>query len=344
MSPLVAQRLRLGRPCRGAWPSPCRLTPWRVLLALALWVSVGTTQVRDLTVWLQELRAEALGQGIRAQTFDTALAGVQLLPRVLELDRRQPEETLTYAQYLERVLSTARVQRGTRLFHEHRALLQEIGSKYGVPPQVIVALWGVETDFGRVTGNFSVLGALTTLAYDGRRSAFFRRELLHALQIVEAGHVRPEAMTGSWAGAMGQNQFMPSSFIQYAVDYDGDGRRDIWTTLPDVFASTANYLARAGWRWNAPWGHRVALPPGLDPALYTGQISKSLPEWQHLGLRRVDGGAFPSDQDTAALVIPGTGTGLTFLVYDNYQVFLKWNRSTYFALTVGQFADQLGGR
>jgi peptidoglycan lytic transglycosylase B len=301
----------------------------------------GMAQQHDFASWLQELRAEALTLGIRPRTLDTALTGLRPLPRVLELDRKQPEDTLTYAQYLERTLPASRVQKGLRLLNEHRALLQEIGTKYGVPPGVIVALWGMETDFGRATGNFSVLASLATLAYDGRRSALFRRELLEALKIVDAGHVRPEAMTGSWAGAMGQNQFMPSSFMQYAVDYDGDGRRDIWTTVADVFASTANYLASSGWHTREPWGHRVVLPTAFDVATNAGQPGKTLVDWQALGVRRADGGAFPAEIASASLVLPSGAASPAFLVYPNYQVFLKWNRSQYFALTVGQFADQL---
>lgn len=302
----------------------------------------GMAQQRDFATWLQELRAEAVALGIRPQTLDAALTGLRPLPRVIELDRKQPEDTLTYAQYLERTLPAARVQKGLRLLNEHRALLQEIGTKYDVPPGIIVALWGMETDFGRTTGNFPVLASLATLAYDGRRSALFRRELLEALKIVDAGHVRTEAMTGSWAGAMGQNQFMPSSFMQYAVDYDGDGRRDIWTTLADVFASTANYLASSGWHAREPWGHRVVLPADFDVASNAGQPARTLAAWQALGVRRADDGTFPTEIESASLVLPSGASTPAFLVYPNYQVLLKWNRSHYFALTAGQFADQLG--
>jgi membrane-bound lytic murein transglycosylase B len=298
-------------------------------------------QQRDFTAWLQELRAEAVTLGIRPQTLDAALTGLRPLMRVIELDRKQPEDTLTYAQYVERTLPASRVQKGLRLLHEHRALLQEIGIKYDVPPGLIVALWGIETDFGRATGNFPVLASLATLAYDGRRSAFFRHELLEALKIVDAGHVRPEAMTGSWAGAMGQTQFMPSSFMQYAVDYNGDGRCDIWTTLADVFASTANYLASSGWHGREPWGHRVVLPADFAVPTSTAESSKALSAWQALGVRRADGGALPVEIESASLVLPSGATSPAFLVYPNYQVLLKWNRSHYFALTVGQFTDQL---
>jgi len=329
--------------------SRCHLHSLGMLACICLavmfaWSDTAMAPERGFAVWLQDLRAEAISLGIRKQTLDAALTGLQPLPRVLELDRKQPEETLTYAQYLERTLPAARVQKGRRLLNEHRALLQEIGTKYGVPPSVIVALWGMETDFGRMTGNFSVLASLATLAYDGRRSALFRRELLDALSIVDAGHVRPEAMTGSWAGAMGPNQFMRSSFLQYAVDYNGDGRRDIWTTLADVFASTANYLARSGWQERAAWGYRVVLPAGFEAPPSSDQMRRPRAAWQALGVYRADGGVLPDAPEPALLVLPGGVTGPAFLVYQNYQVLLKWNRSAYFALTVGQFADQLAAR
>jgi len=314
---------------------------WALVVA---WGETGMAQDRDFATWLRELRTEAAGLGIRAPTLDAALSGLRPLPRVIELDRKQPEDTLTYAQYMERMLPASRVQKGLQRLREHRALLQPISARYGIPPGVIVALWGMETDFGRLTGNFPVLAALATLAYDGRRSALFRRELLAALQIVEAGHVRPEVMTGSWAGAMGQNQFMPSSFLQYAVDYDGDGRRDIWTTLADIFASTAHYLARSGWQAHTAWGHRVVLPAHFVMPASSDELSQPCAAWQALGVHRMDGGVLPDGSEPALLVLPGGETGPAFLTYQNYQVFLKWNRSTYFALTVGQFADQLDGK
>ena len=312
---------------------------------LLLWVAVGSAQPGDFAVWLQDVRAEARTLGVQPQTIDAALTGLRPVPRVVELDRKQPDDTLPYAQYFDRTLPSARIQRGVRLLQEHRVLLREISQRYHVPPGMLVALWGLETDFGRMTGNFPVLASLATLAYDGRRSALFRRELFEALKILDAGDIRPEVMTGSWAGAMGQNQFMPSSFLQYAVDYDGDGRRDIWTTLADVFASTANYLTRSGWREGEPWGHRIVLPPGYDVAVQGGTgTSKSVAEWQALGVQRLDGGALAPGTEPASLVVPGGAVQTAFLVYANYQVIMKWNRSNYFALTAGRFADQLAGR
>jgi len=308
-------------------------------LLVGLCALCAMAQPVDFPTWLQVLRSEALQRGIRERTLHTALAGIQPLPRVIELDRRQPEATLTYTQYIQRALSASRMQRGKSLFEMHRALLTEIGTTYGVQPSVIVALWGMETDYGRLTGDFPVLAALATLAYDGRRSAFFRRELLDALTIVDEGHITPKAMLGSWAGAMGQNQFLPSSFRQYAVDYNNDGRRDIWSTLPDIFASTANYLARSGWRPGESWGCRVTVPAPVGAA-HTGlEVRKSLPDWQILG---VQSSCHNHQIQQASLVLPEGPEGPAFLVYDNFHILLKWNRSTYFALAVGHLADAVG--
>jgi membrane-bound lytic murein transglycosylase B len=305
---------------------------------------VADAQEEDFAAWLTDFRQDALSEGISSETLDAVLPGLAFRPRVVELDRRQPEGTLTYAEYLSRVLPPARVNRGKRLLRKHRALLTETGDAYGVQPRFIVALWGIESDFGRVTGGFPVLDSLATLAFDGRRGEFFRGQLLEALRIVDDGHIQPDKMLGSWAGAMGQSQFMPSSFQQFAVDHDGDGRRDIWGTLPDVFASAANYLAKAGWKHDQTWGRQVRLPEGLDLDLKGLEVTKSLPEWQALGVRRSNGEDLPTRQLTASLILPGGPGGPAFLTYPNYRVLLKWNRSHYFATTVGQFANLLAAR
>lgn len=310
------------------------------LVVLGLMAPV-LAQQEDFTTWLETLRADALRHGIRQQTLDVALNGVQPLPRVIELDRTQPETILTYTQYIQRVLPAQRIQKGQQLLQQHRALLSKIGAAYGVPPRFIVALWGIESNYGQRTGGFQVIPALVTLAYDGRRSAFFRQELLQALQIVDAGHVQPPAMLGSWAGAMGQNQFMPSSFITYAVDHNGDGRRDIWTTLADVFASTAHYLQRTGWRTGETWGRRVVSPSVLEAELIGLGVRKPLAAWQNLGVRRAHGDDLPAVSLQASLLLPAGSEGPAFLVYENFRTLLKWNRSTYFALAVGQLADHL---
>ncbi len=315
------------------------------LLFLATGYAIAAdAQEEDFAAWLTDFRQAALSEGISSETLDAVLPGLTFRARVVELDRRQPEGTLTYAEYLSRVLPPARVNRGKRLLRKHRALLTEIGDAYGVQPRFIVALWGIESDFGRVTGGFPVLDSLATLAFDGRRGEFFRAQLLEALRIVDDGHIQPDKMLGSWAGAMGQSQFMPSSFQQFAVDHDGDGRRDIWGTLPDVFASAANYLAKAGWKHDQTWGRRVRLPEGFDLDLKGLEVTKSLPEWQALGVRRSNRDDLPTRQLTASLILPGGPGGPAFLTYPNYRVLLKWNRSHYFATTVGQFADLLMAR
>jgi membrane-bound lytic murein transglycosylase B len=296
----------------------------------------------DFDPWLQELRAEAQKRGIREATLNAALNDLKPLPRVIELDRKQPESTLTYDQYLKLVVPPSRISKGRALLNTHRDLLNQIEKQYGVPPHVIVALWGIESDYGLRTGGFQTIAALATLAHDGRRGAYFRRELLNALRIIDDGHIPANMMIGSWAGAMGQSQFMPSSFLNAAVDFNGDGRRDIWSTLGDVFASTANYLTRAGWHPGEPWGQRVTLPGGLDRALLDLNIQKSADAWRELGVRGADGSHLPtSPSRQGSLVVPAEGREPAFLVFHNFRVFLKWNRSTYFALAVGHLSDQI---
>lgn len=298
---------------------------------------------REFKAWLAELRAEAQAKGISDGILDAALGRIKPIPRVIELDRRQPEFTLTFRHYLDRVVPASRVRKGRAKFRANRALLEEIGAKIGVQPRFIVALWGIETDFGRVTGGFKVIPALATLAFDGRRGAYFRKELLHALQILDEGHISPQAMVGSWAGAMGQSQFMPSSFLAYAIDYDGDGRRDIWTTRQDVFASAANYLAKSGWRADQTWGREVILPAGFDAAMADLEVRKSIGDWQALGVRRADGGDLPKRRLAASIVLPEKGKmSPAYMVYNNYRTTLRWNRSTYFALAVGLLSDGIG--
>jgi membrane-bound lytic murein transglycosylase B len=216
-----------------------------------------------------------------------------------------------------------------------------------VPARFIVALWGIETGFGRNTGGMPVISALATLAYDGRRPAYFRGELLNALTILDQGHITPSLMVGSWAGAMGQCQFMPSTFLKFAVDWDGDGRRDIWTNRADALASAANYLSSEGWTTTLGWGRPVRLPPGLSPARLGLDTVKSLDEWARLGVRAADGKPLPRREVQASIVIAespkGSGAGPAFLVYDNFRTLMKWNRSIFFALAAGHLADRIGG-
>ena len=313
---------------------------WGALIALvgALLAAPALAETQPFDVWLEELRRDALAEGIGAETL-MVLDGLAPIARVIELDRRQPEGRFTFQQYNQRVLSESRIARGRELYREHRGLLEHVAADYGVQPRFIVALWGIESSYGSYYGDYPVIGALATLAYDGRRASFFRGELLNALRIVDQGDIAIEHMTGSWAGAMGQSQFMPSSYHAYAIDYDGDGQRDIWASLPDVFASIANYLARAGWNDDHTWGRKVRLPAGLSRELIGLDASRTLPEWQRLGVRRIDGTALPAVPLKASLLSTDDGQGPAYLVYDNFRVLMAWNRSTYFALTVGELAE-----
>jgi membrane-bound lytic murein transglycosylase B len=311
------------------------------LLAL---VSGASANEIGFPSWLAALKQEARQAGIRDATLERAFAGVQPIPRVIELDRKQPEKTMTFAQYMERVVSQTRIAEARRRLEENRAVLEPIGRKFGVQPRFIVALWGIETNFGQNMGSFSVVASLATLAYDGRRSTFFRKELLNALRILDQGHITPEAMLGSWAGAMGQSQFMPSSFLAYAVDWDGDGRRDIWGTRADVFASIANYLAKSGWKGDAGWGAEVRLPSSFDARLAGLEVKKPIAFWQEVGVRQPDGRGFSGSSGEASLVLPGGSDGPALLVTENYRAILRWNNSVYFASAVGYLADSLDPR
>src|SRR5713101_8484000 len=257
-----------------------RVASIALVVMLALSGRPAAANQADFASFLVGVRQDALAAGIKPATLDRALNGLQPIPRVLELDRKQPERVLTFTEYMGRVVTPARIETARHRLAENRSLLNEIGAKYGVQPRFIVALWGIESDFGRLTGGFHIVGALATLAYDGRRSAFFRKELINALKILDHGDIAPEAMVGSWAGAMGQSQFMPSSYLSYAVNWRGDGRRDIWNRKEDVFASIANYLARVGWRGDQNWGREVRLPPGFDRSLAGVDAVKPLAEWQ----------------------------------------------------------------
>jgi len=304
-----------------------------------LFSAIGPAWASDFALWLDALRQEASAKGISEGTLERTLTGLQPIPRVVELDRRQPEFTLTFQEYMARVVSQARVKKARERYAKHKDLLSRVAEKYGVQPRFIVALWGIESDFGRLTGGFDVIPALATLAHDGRRSAFFRAQLFNALQIVDQGHIDPDKMRGSWAGAMGQVQFMPSSFLRFAVDFDGDGRKNLWGSKADIFASAANYLAKSGWNADQTWGRRVRIPDELKAEINDLKVRKTLREWQRLGVRRGDGQDLPTRKIRASLVRPTEGSEPTFLVYGNYSAILKWNRSAFFALAVGHLAD-----
>jgi membrane-bound lytic murein transglycosylase B len=320
---------------------------WLIPFFFALFCLVhpAAAEPGDFKTWLLGLRQDAMAQGISTATLDRAFAGVQPIPRVIELDHTQPETTLTFAQYIERVVTQARRDAARTHYLENKPLLDEIGQHYGVQPSYIVALWGIETNFGHLIGNYSVVAALATLAYDGRRSAFFRRELINALLIIQNDKIDPAMMIGSWAGAMGQSQFMPSSFLAYAVSYRGDAAPDIWNRTDDVFASIANYLSRLGWHGDQSWGETVTLPSGFDASLVGLAQKKTISEWTALGVRRSDGSVLPAvpanAERRASVLQPGGADGPTFLVYDNFSVIMRWNNSSYFGVAVGYLADSV---
>lgn len=285
--------------------------------------------------FLAGVRRDARSAGIRDATLSAAFSGLQPSARVLELDRHQPEFTLTWAQYRTRVITDQKVARGRQAFAQARPLMMQAGQRFGVNPAVIAGIWGMETAFGGITGGFSVVQALATLAWEGRRAAFFRGQLMDALRILDHGDISTAAMTGSYAGAMGQPQFMPDSYLRYAVDMDGDGRRDIWNSPADVYGSIANYLGHFGWQVNQPSSQAIRLPAGFDANSAGRANMRPLGQWMQAGVRRADGAPFGRGDVLGAVVIPDGPTGDAFMAYANFNVIRRYNPSDYYALGVG---------
>lgn len=298
---------------------------------------------KDFKKWLRELRTEAARKGISNKIIDVALPETMLpIPRVLELDRKQPEGTSTLDSYLQKVVTADRVKQGREKARSYKSLLRKVEEAYKVDSSVIVALWGIETSYGRNTGGYDVVNALATLAYDGRRGEFFRSELLSALKILDEGHTHPRSMKGSWAGAMGQSQFMPSSFLRFAVDFNNDGRRDIWETEADVFASAANYLASSGWKKGAPCAREVKLPRSFNAGPLGVDSERTLQYWHDKGVRLANGKPVPYEGENHAAIVQPNGAGTpAYLVYENYKTIMKWNKSTYFATAVCTLSDKV---
>jgi membrane-bound lytic murein transglycosylase B len=301
----------------------------------------GTTMAAesDFNGFLAGLRRDALAQGVRPGTVDLAFRYIQYLPKVIELDQRQPDHVLTFAEFITKVVNPQRIEDARSHLAENWTLLQRVQQRFGVQPRFIVALWGVESDFGKTQGSYSVPAALATLAYEGRRGPMFRSELITALRILDQGHIRADNMVGSWAGAMGQCQFMPSTFLSYAVDFDGDGRRDIWNDRADVFGSIANYLARLGWRGNESWGREVVVPSNFDTRLAGLESRRSLSEWLRMGVRSFGAPLTGREAAEASLLLPDGAGGRALLVFDNFRATMKWNKSVKFAASVGMIAD-----
>ena len=298
----------------------------------------------DYSLWLEKFKIRAEKSGISKDIIDETLNQVKIIPRVIELDRKQPEFTLTLSEYLNRVISKQRKKKGISKIRENWILLENISKKYNVQPRFIVALWGIETDFGRVSGGFPVIDSLVTLAYDGRRGEYFSKELLNALKIIDEGHISYDEMMGSWAGAMGQTQFMPSSFLSYAEDYNNDGKKDIWQSKEDALASAANYLSKLKWDNNETWGREVKINDdfNLTDDELTLKNKKKISEWQMLGVRRIDGTDLPKKNIEGYLIkINDRNKARYFLVYKNFKRILKWNTSNYFAIAVGILSDSI---
>jgi len=298
----------------------------------------------EYPVWLEKFKIRAEKSGISKKTINETLNQVKIIPRVIELDRNQPEFTLTLSQYLNNVVSKKRTQKGISKIRENWILLENLSKKYKVQPRFIIALWGIETDYGRISGGFPVIDSLVTLAYDGRRGRYFSKELLNALKIIDEGHISYKEMKGSWAGAMGQTQFMPSSFLSYAEDYNNDGKKDIWKTKEDALASAANYLSKLKWDNNETWGREVVVNDNfyLTDEELTLKNKKKINEWQVLGVRRIDGTDLPKKNIEGYLIkINDNNKTRYFLVYKNFKKILKWNTSNYFAIAVGILSDSI---
>lgn len=305
--------------------------------------------------YIVELKSEALEQGFQQKLIDESFSKVKFHKRAVVADRKQPEKVETLDTYLPKRVPSWKIKKARSLYKEHKEVLAKVSADYAVQPRFIVALWGLETNFGKFTGNYNVVSALSTLAYEGRRETFFKKQLWAALTILEQGHIKIDNMKGSWAGAMGQNQFMPTSFLAYAVDGDGDGKKDIWQNQTDIFASMANYLQKEGWNDDLTWGRQVKLPKDFNLSLAipknTGsrknwlkawsKTEKTLSQWQALGVRRTDGTNLPSVNIKAALVFPDDENGRAYLAYDNYKSLMHWNLSYYFVSSVGHLSDRI---
>ena len=312
-----------------------------IIQAGLLLAMIGTANAADFSSWLNTLQDEARQRGIAPATLSTAFAELdEPVAQVIELDRNQPETVQTLAQYLTARVTPRRVADGRRMLRRYPTWLGRVEQNLQVQRRFIVALWGIETHYGQYSGRMPIIPALATLAFDGRRSSYFRAELFELLELLDNDRIRPDQLYGSWAGAMGQCQFMPSSFRRYAVNADG-GRIDIWTSLPDVFASTANYLKQNNWQDDQTWGRQVLLPAGFDLSLTGLDKTLSLPRWQQLGVRRSNGSALPKRPLEASLILPEGPAGPAYLVYANFHALLKWNRSLSFAIAVGTLADRL---
>jgi membrane-bound lytic murein transglycosylase B len=301
------------------------------------------TSAQDFDDWLAAFRDRALVQGIAPGVFDRAFDGVQVNPSVIEKDRNQGEFTKPIWEYLDKAVSEDRIANGKHALSTNRDLLERIEATYGVDAEVVVAVWGLESSYGAVRGDIPVIEALATLAYDTRRGSFFEGQLIAALKILQAGDVSAGNMTGSWAGAMGHTQFIPTSYLEFAVDFVGDGRRDIWSDDPaDALASTAAYLARSGWVRGQPWGVEVMLPAGFDVSLSGEGITRSAADWHAMGVRAASGDRF-ENHGAASILLPAGVRGAAFMIFPNFRAIEKYNSADAYVIGIGHLSDRIGG-
>lgn len=291
--------------------------------------------------YIEQLKVEANQKGYEPTFIASVFKDIAYRPSVIKSDKNQPERKITLDNYLATRVPDWKVKQAVDKYNEHRTLLEEIGSKYGVQPRFIVAIWGNESNFGRIQGNFNVLSALASLAYEGRREKLFKDNFFAALDILKQKHTTLDNLKGSWAGAMGQSQFMPLSFLKYAVDYNGDGKKDIWHTEADVFASIANFLASEGWDNQATWGRQVTLTKPVTLSGLSKSSYKPLSYWQASGVRRYDGSDLPNADMLASLIMPDGPAGRIYLVYNNFHTLMKWNRSSYFGISIGYLSERI---
>ena len=306
----------------------------------------GPTSRPSFAEWIAALRTEARTKRIGEATLNAALDGLRLNRRALQLESRQPEFVTPVGAYVAALTGKKALATGREKRRQHAALLARVEAAYGVPARYLLAIWRLESDYGANFGAFPVIETLATLAYAGtpKRRSFWRRQLFGALQIVDRGHAPLDRLVGSWAGAMGHTQFIPTTFLDHAVDFDGDGRRDLWRSLPDVFASTASYLRKSGWQPGLPFGWEAKLPEGFDLGRAHIGESRTIAEWRALGVRRADGQPIPEIDRPASLIVPAGWNGPVFLVTQNYRAILRYNNAAAYALTVGLLAERLEGQ
>lgn len=320
-----------------------RSLPKRALFSLAVLVGLVGPAWANSADFVRGLWPDAAANGVSRAAFDASFAGYSPDNKIMELTRKQPEFSQTVQQYVDKRVTAAQASKGQDMAQEWHQTLQRAKERFGVQPEIVLAIWGMETNFGGFMGGTNTIHALATLTENNYRADFFRKELITALRIVSDGHVTPPNMVGSWAGAMGHTQFMPSSFQRYAIDFNGDGRKDIWNTIPDALGSTANYLNAFNWRPGETWGYEVKLPRGFNFAA-ARQIEKApLSQWQQMGITRVSGRAFPRGGDIARLYMPAGASGPAFLLLPNFDVIKRYNNSDSYALAVGHLADRILG-